>query len=147
MDLAGRAVSTASILFHSVVSERLGLQPSEEKAIELLLRFGPITAGELSERAGLAPASVTGLVDRLERKGFARRVPDQVDKRRVRIEVEPSAMGKFQPLFADFVARLHQLYERYSDDELTLIQRYLSEVSEVQRAATEALRAQGEEKK
>lgn len=145
--MAGRAVSTASIMFHSVVSARQGLSTTEEKAIELLMRFGAMTAGELAERAGLAPASVTGLVDRLERKGFARRAPDEADKRRVRIEVDPGALAKFAPLFRDFVTRLHAMYEGYSDDELRLIVRYMREVAEVQRAATEQLQGLEPDKK
>lgn len=145
--MAGRAVSTASIMFHSVVSARQGLSTTEEKALELLLRFGAMTAGELSARAGLAPASVTGLVDRLERKGFARRVPDEADKRRVRIEVDPSAMAKFAPLFRDFLMRLHAMYASFSDDELRVVVRYMTEVAVVQREATEALRAEGDTNK
>jgi DNA-binding MarR family transcriptional regulator len=49
-------------MFHATLSARLGLSATEEKALDLLDRFGPLTARQLAERSGLAPASVTGLV-------------------------------------------------------------------------------------
>jgi MarR family len=52
----------AAVMFHAALSARLGLSATEEKALDLLDRFGPLTARQLAERSGLAPASVTGLV-------------------------------------------------------------------------------------
>src|SRR5262249_13000681 len=72
---AGRAMSTATVMFHAAVAENVGLSSTEDKAVELLDRFGPLTAGELVEHSGLTSASVTALIDRLERKGFAKRTP------------------------------------------------------------------------
>jgi DNA-binding MarR family transcriptional regulator len=66
--LAGRAMSAATVMFHATVAARQGLSATEEKALDLLDRFGPLTAGELAKRSGLAPASVTGLINRLEEK-------------------------------------------------------------------------------
>src|SRR4029453_5139408 len=61
---AGRAQSAATGLCHSTVAALQGLSATEEKALDLLDRFGPMTAGELAERSGLAPPSVTGLINR-----------------------------------------------------------------------------------
>jgi hypothetical protein len=49
-------------------------------------RFGPMSAGEIAKWTGFTAASVTDLVDRLERKGFVRRASDPADRRRVMIE-------------------------------------------------------------
>lgn len=140
LDQAGRAMSTVAVLFHTALSEKRGLTVSEEKSLDLLLRFGPMTAGELAEKSGLAKASVTGLLDRLERKGFARRVADESDKRRVRVEVDPSSIAKLGPLFADFVHDLHAMYEGYSSEELRVVLRFMADATEVQRRATEGLK-------
>jgi DNA-binding MarR family transcriptional regulator len=142
LDMAGRVLSTAAVLFHTALSEKRGLSASEEKALDLLDRFGPLSAGELSEKSGLAPASVTGLIDRLERKGFAKRAPDSSDGRRVRVEVDRSSLAKLGPLFHELVTNLHAMYESYSSDELKLVLRFLGEAAEVQRKATEGLREQ-----
>lgn len=133
-------MSTVAVLFHSTLSEKRGLSVTEEKALDLLQRFGPLNAGELAEKSGLAKASVTGLLDRLEAKGFARRVVDESDKRRVRVEVDPRSLIKLAPLFQDFVTELHAMYERYSDDEIKVVLRFLADATEVQQRATVGLK-------
>ena len=108
--LAGRASSAATVMFHTAVAARQGLSASEEKALDLLERSGPLTAGELARRAGLAPASVTALVDRLERKGFARRIPNPGDGRSVLVEVDSERVyATVAPLFADWVGSLSEV--------------------------------------
>src|SRR5215208_4255523 len=86
--LAGRASSVATVMFHTAVAARQGLNATEEKALDLLERSGPLTAGELARQTGLAPASVTGLITRLERKGLARRAPNPDDRRSVLVEAD-----------------------------------------------------------
>jgi hypothetical protein len=56
---AGRENSTAGVFFHNAVSDKLGLSITDEKTIDILLRLGPLTAGEIGKHTGLATASVT----------------------------------------------------------------------------------------
>src|SRR4029453_13808156 len=140
LEMAGRAMSAATVMFHSTVAARHGLSATEEKALDLLERFGPLTAGELAKRSGLAPASVTGLVNRLERKGFARRIAHPSDRRSILIEVDPERLSAaMAPLFADWVRSLEELYESYTDEQLELILQFLTEVARRQQAATARL--------
>lgn len=139
LDAAGRALSTAMVLFHGALAAKQGLAATETKALELLHRFGPLTAGELGERAGLAPASVTGLVDRLAHKGFARRVRDPADGRRVLVEVDAAALAGFAPHFEAFMADMHALYAGYTVDQLTTILHYLTEAAQRQTKAAAGL--------
>ena len=44
---------------------------------------------ELAAEAGLTTGAVTAVIDRLERAGYARRVRDDEDRRRVKVEVTP----------------------------------------------------------
>jgi DNA-binding transcriptional ArsR family regulator len=137
LEAAGRAQSAATVMFHSVLAAKRGLSATEEKALDLLDRFGPLTAGELARRAGLAPASVTGLVDRLERKGFARRVPHPRDGRSVLVEVDRErVMASLGPLFADWFGSLDELWAGYTDEQLELILHFLNEVARRQQQAT-----------
>jgi DNA-binding MarR family transcriptional regulator len=138
--LAGRAMSAATVMFHTAVAARQGLSATEEKALDLLERFGPLTAGELSKRSGLAPASVTGLINRLERKGFARRIAHPSDRRSILVEVDAERVyAGMAPLFADWVGSLEELYAGYSDEQLELILHFLTEVARRQREATARL--------
>src|SRR5204862_5975304 len=53
LETAGRASSAATVMFHSTVAALQGLSATEEKALDLLQRDGPLSAGELAKRAGL----------------------------------------------------------------------------------------------
>jgi DNA-binding MarR family transcriptional regulator len=138
--LAGRAMSAATVMFHTTVAAIHGLSATEEKALDLLERFGPLTAGELAKRSGLAPASVTGLINRLEAKGFARRIAHPSDRRSILVEVDAERVyAAMAPLFADWVGSLEELYAGYSDEQLELVLHFLTEVARRQREATARL--------
>lgn len=83
---AGRESSAATVMFHTAVAARAGLTATDSKTLDTLIRVGPVTAGELARHTGLATASVTSLIDRLEQKGLVRRARDARDRRRVMVE-------------------------------------------------------------
>ena len=135
--MAGRVQSEATVMFHAIVAAKQGLTATEEKALDLLDRSGPLTAGELARRSALAPASVTGLIDRLERKGFVRRISNPSDRRSVLVEVDAERVfASMAPLFADWVRSLEELYAGYTDEQLETILHFLIEAARRQRQAT-----------
>jgi DNA-binding MarR family transcriptional regulator len=137
---AGRAQSAATVMFHATLAARQGLSATEEKALDLLDRFGPLTAGELAKRSGLAPPSVTGLINRLERKGFVRRIPNPGDRRSVLVELDRErAFASVAPLFEDWVRSLHELWAGYTDEQLEVILHFLTEAARRQQEATARL--------
>jgi DNA-binding MarR family transcriptional regulator len=137
LEMAGRASSVATVMFHTAVAARQGLSASEEKALDLLERSGPLTAGELARQSGLAPASVTGLINRLEHKGFARRIQNPGDRRSILVEVDVERMyARVAPLFADWARSLQELYAGYSDEQLEVILHFLTEAARRQQEAT-----------
>jgi len=138
---AGRVLGATAVLFHTAVAEQQGLSATEEKALDLLDRHGPLTAGELASHSGLAPASVTGLLDRLERKGFVRRAPDPDDGRRVRAHLVRERLAAFVPLFTDFVTGLQAICEQFTVEELETITRFMTATSVCQRDAAAKLSA------
>jgi len=71
-------------LVHSLLAaEALGLAPTDLMCMCLLQLHGPATPGWLAEMTGLSTGAVTGVVDRLERAGYAARAQDPQDRRRV----------------------------------------------------------------
>lgn len=140
--LAGRELSTAAVMFHTAVAAKGGLTATETKALDLLDRLGPLTAGELSEHSGLAPASVTGLIDRLERKGVARRISHPQDRRRVLIEMNRDYLAVSTPQFDDFVAGMRALCADYSDEQLATVIEFVTAAARVQQTATAKLTAE-----
>jgi DNA-binding MarR family transcriptional regulator len=74
----------ARLLVHSLfASEALALAPTDLVCMCLLQLHGPATPGRLAEMTRLSTGAVTGVVDRLERAGYATRTQDPQDRRRV----------------------------------------------------------------
>lgn len=136
---AGREHSDATVLFHAMVAERLGLNPTDHKAMSLLERAGPLTAGEIAARTGLATPSVTALVDRLERRGFVRRIRDPEDRRRVIVEPAPEGVAKAAVFFESPRRSLERLFACYTPEELQLILDFLTRSTERLRSETAKL--------
>jgi DNA-binding MarR family transcriptional regulator len=122
----GREHSDATVLFHTTLAARLDLHPTDYKTLGILQRLGPQSAGEIALHSGLATASVTNLIDRLERKGFVRRVADAADRRRVMVEPIDERVTAARTLFASASRSLAQLVERYSARELAVITDFLA---------------------
>lgn len=139
---AGRKLSDAAVMFHTALSAKVGLGASDWKTLGFLEKHGPLTAGELSELSGLAPPSVTGIIDRLEGGGWVRRGQDPRDGRRVVVEMDPAGLAAVVPHFAGLLRGLDEVYARYSDEELELIVKAMREIAECQTAATRELDAE-----
>ncbi|MGW3205020.1 MarR family winged helix-turn-helix transcriptional regulator [Streptomyces sp. NPDC001135] len=135
----GREHSAVTVMFHSAVAAKQGLSATEEKTLDLLQRHGPLTAKDLAELTGLAPASVTGLLDRLEAKGFVRRVKHPTDKRRVLVELNQDKLAELAVFFEDWARDIVEACEEFSTDELRTVVRFLSVMSERQHAAAARL--------
>ena len=140
LHLAGREISTAAVNFHAAVAARRGLAPTDTKALDVLLREGPLTHRELGARTGLAPASVTGLVDRLADKGLVRRDPHPEDGRRILIVADAgAAFEAMAPLFTAWVGELEELYAEYTDAELAVLADFMHKAAARQAALTQDL--------
>jgi DNA-binding MarR family transcriptional regulator len=135
----GRAHSDATVFFHAALARLLDLNPTDYKTMSLLARLGPLSAGEIARHAGLATASVTNLIDRLEQKGLARRVRDRSDRRRVLVEAVADRVREALPLFTSTRDSLAMLYRRYSEKELLVIADFLTRNTERLEAETRKL--------
>jgi hypothetical protein len=132
----GREHSDATALFHSALAAEAGLHPTDYKALTVLDRLGPMSAGELGRHTGLAAASVTNLIDRLVAKGFLRREPDPLDRRRALLHSDVAELVD-NDFFASWQRTATQVWERYSDTELAVILDFLADTAQWLRARTE----------
>lgn len=136
---AGRQLSTAAVMFHTALSALRGLSATESKTLELLDRLGPMTPRDLAAESGLAPPSVTGLLDRLERKGFVRRQRHPQDGRRLLVDLVHKRVAEGQNMFDGLVMSLVELCNNYDDEQLEAIVSFLFEAARRQQQATAEL--------
>lgn len=78
-----RGFGSRSILHQQAIIQSLGIPTNDYISIDLLNESGPMTAGELAEKTGLSTGTITALIDRLEKIGYAQRKKDPNDRRRV----------------------------------------------------------------
>lgn len=137
-----RRHSTATVLFHHALAERLGLGPTDHKCLDLLHDRGPMTGAQLAALTGLTSGAITGVVARLERSGRLSREPDRHDRRKQLLRPTPEAVEEVQSVLAGLPADSDALLDGFDAGELAAIHEFLTRaVDYVYRRAT-ALRAQ-----
>ena len=97
-----------------------------------------MTAGALQKRLHLTGGAATTAVDRLERKGIAKRSNDPHDRRKVTVSLDPASLARIQPVYEGIDRAFDEVLARYSDKELTLLVRYYEDTIKL----TESLIAQ-----
>jgi DNA-binding MarR family transcriptional regulator len=113
-----RAHEAANDAFDEVAREKLGINRTDLRCLNIIENEGPLTAGRLAERSGLTTAAVTSVLDRLERVGYARRVRDQPDRRQVLVEVTPLLAERATPIWGPLGEEARSTLGRMSADEL-----------------------------
>jgi DNA-binding MarR family transcriptional regulator len=113
-----RAHETANDAFDEVAREKLGINRTDLRCLNIVDNQGPMTAGRLAELSGLTTAAVTSVLDRLERAGYARRVRDQEDRRQVMVEVTPLLAERATPIWGPLGEEAHAALTRMPVEEL-----------------------------
>ena len=134
--------SQLSLLDHRV-SARLELRDSDLDCLELVLRHGPLSPGELARRAGLHPATMTGVLDRLERGGWVSRErdPGAADRRAVTVRARRGRNPEIFRLYAGMNTLMDQICAGYTGAELQLLAGFLRRIAAAGQEATEQLAA------
>ena len=73
---------------------------------------------------------MTTALDRLERAGYARRVRDPADRRRVLVELDAAGAQKMAAFYGEHAAYAERLYQRYTVEQLELLLRFVRESRE-----------------
>jgi DNA-binding MarR family transcriptional regulator len=142
VELIGFRLSTATILFHTAIADRLKISATDVKCYSILRQSGPITAGQLAERTGLTTGAITGVIDRLERAKLVRRVRDPGDRRSIVLELvhNPEREREIAQLYEPLGRAITGLVAQYSAAERATILDFLTKASAVLEAETKRLR-------
>ena len=106
------------------VADRVGLSATELLAMDLISRQGQMTAGQLARELQLTTGAITGLVDRLQKAGYVRRVADPDDRRRVFIRATAKE-AKVGQLYRPLATGLRRAIEGYSEQELAMLTEFI----------------------
>jgi DNA-binding MarR family transcriptional regulator len=126
IDREVRKASALGVMFSQTVAAQLGITGTDLECLDIIGLEGVMTAGQLAEATGLTTGAITGILDRLEKAGFAQRERDPQDRRKVLVRALPTVEIRIGPYYRSLAAAMAALMSRYSDDELELMCQFLS---------------------
>ncbi|MFC0528105.1 MarR family winged helix-turn-helix transcriptional regulator [Phytohabitans kaempferiae] len=132
-----------TVRFYDAVADQLGIHVTDLHCVGALSDAGALSAGDLAARLGLTTGAITRMIDRLVDRGFAQRVADPADRRRVLVELTPEATVEVGTHFAGMAIHLEQAIAGYSDERLRFLVNFLEESVAFTRTETERLRREG----
>jgi DNA-binding MarR family transcriptional regulator len=121
-----RAYQTDQDVFDDAASARLGINRTDERCLDIVDRYGRVTAGQLAADARLSTGAVTTVLDRLERAGLVRRVRDTADRRRVLVELTDEARNRAWEIWGPIAEDAAKQMDRFSDAELVFLREFLA---------------------
>jgi DNA-binding MarR family transcriptional regulator len=127
-----------SLLNHRV-GARLEINDVDLDCLDLIAQHGPLSPSALARRAGLHPATMTGILDRLERGGWIARDRDPSDRRAVVVRPRRGRSADVVHLDSGMNTAMDQICARYEDAELELLADFLRRTTEAGRSATDEL--------
>jgi DNA-binding MarR family transcriptional regulator len=113
-----RVHEAANDAFDEVAREKLGVNRTDLRCLNVIENQGPMTAGRLAELGGLTTAAVTSVLDRLERAGYARRVRGHEDRRQVTVELTPLLAERATPIWGPLGEEARATLMRMSNEQL-----------------------------
>ena len=134
-----RELSIQLSLLNHHVGARVELKDVDLDCLDLINRYGPLSPSALARRAGLHPATMTGIIDRLERGGWVTRDRGTSDRRAVHIRALRDRNPELLHLYSGMNTSMDQICAEYGDAELQLLADFLRRTAHAGRTATDEL--------
>jgi DNA-binding MarR family transcriptional regulator len=136
-----REHQAANDAFDEVGYQKLGINRTDGRCLDIVQNHGPMTAGQLAELSGLTTAAVTSVLDRLEKAGYARRVRDHNDRRQVIVELTPLLAERGAQIWGPLGKEATAEIGRLSIEQLKLVMEFFRLGRDVNRRHVERVRS------
>jgi DNA-binding MarR family transcriptional regulator len=139
-----RDVSAQLTRLNHGVGGRLDLKASDLECLDVIARYGPLSPTALSRRTGQHPATLTGILDRLERGGWIVRYRDPADRRGVVVRAERGRGAEILRLYlvdSGMNTALDEILASYADSDLAVVADFLRRTADAGQIAAERLQS------
>jgi DNA-binding MarR family transcriptional regulator len=134
-------LSMALDLIGNAAASRIGINQTDLICLNLLVRHGPMSPGQVASALGLTTAAISAMATRLEKGGYAHREIDPRDRRRIVMHASPAGTERAFGLFDGFYQAAAGLLPRYGPDEQKLLLDLLARFREVLVSQATAIKA------
>ncbi|GAA0572721.1 MarR family transcriptional regulator [Paractinoplanes ferrugineus] len=126
------------------VSARIAVKDGDLDCLDLITRHGPLSPSGLARLAGVHPATLTGILDRLERAGWVARERDVQDRRAVLVRALPQRSREVFHLYAGMNSALDEICAGYDQSQLEVVADFMRRAADAGKNAAQEL-ADGEQ--
>lgn len=134
-----RELNNQVALLNNQVGARVDLRPLDLDCLDVVAIHGPMSPSDLARRAGLHPATITGILDRLEKSGWIARDRDEADRRAVKVRALPERAGELFQLYSGMNGAMDEIFADYDDAQLATLADFLGRAAAAGRTATDEL--------
>ena len=134
------ATNQVTLLGHHV-GDSLDIRDVDFECLDLIGQHGPLTPSVLARLAGLHPATVTGILDRLEKGGWVVRERDPADRRAVLVRAVRERSAQILGLYAGMNNSMAEIISGYDERQLETIADFLARTAEAGRRAIDDIAA------
>ena len=120
----GKTVRTVTRAYREEIAS-LGLTHGQFFLIVAIMEEEGLLPSELAEKTSQDRATITGLLDRLEKDGWIERRPDQKDRRSLRVYLTPRASKQRESTFRLFEETNQVFLDRFTPGEWEQMQSFL----------------------
>lgn len=125
-----RDLVTAMGGLNQAVGEQISLRPVDLEVLDVVDRHGPLSPSDVARRLSIHPATLTGVLDRLQEGGWVERLADPSDRRRVVVRALRKRGGELRRLYGPMARSLTEICAGFSSSELATIQEFLDRTTE-----------------
>lgn len=112
-------------LFDEVAGERLGVNRTDLRLLDILDTEGSMPSGKLADVNRLSRPAMSAALDRLEKSGYARRVRGTEDRRQVMVELLPKLHEQAAEIWGPMAEAADRTFSRFTTAELETVARFM----------------------